>query len=130
MLFWGIILKVWRWFIFLVCFKTEFLLFFIYFLLFRAAPTAYGGSQTRGPIGAVVAGLYHSYSNTRSEPHLQPTPQLTGSLTHWARPGIEPTTSWFLVGFVSAVPRWKLPQNFYLEWKLEEWNCLYNLNHI
>ena len=24
----------------------------------------------------------------------------TGSLTHWAKPGIEPTTSWFLVGFV------------------------------
>ena len=25
-------------------------------------------------------------------------------LTHWARPGIEPVTSWLLVGFVSAVP--------------------------
>jgi len=24
-----------------------------------------------------------------------------GSLTHWARPGIEPSTSWFLVGFVN-----------------------------
>jgi len=24
-----------------------------------------------------------------------------GSLTHWAGPGIEPTTSWFLVGFVN-----------------------------
>ena len=24
-----------------------------------------------------------------------------GSLTHWARPGIEPATSWFLVGFVN-----------------------------
>ena len=31
------------------------------------------------------------------------------SLTHWARPGIEPTTSWFLVGFVSTAPRWELP---------------------
>ena len=31
-----------------------------------------------------------------------------GSLTHWARPGIEPTTSWFLVGFVSAVPQREL----------------------
>ena len=30
------------------------------------------------------------------------------SLTHWARPGIEPTTSWFLVGFVSAAPRREL----------------------
>ena len=24
-----------------------------------------------------------------------------GSLTHWARPGIEPASSWFLVGFVN-----------------------------
>ena len=32
-----------------------------------------------------------------------------GSLTHWARPGIEPATSWFLVRFVSAVPQWELP---------------------
>ena len=24
-----------------------------------------------------------------------------GSLTHWAKPGIEPATSWFLVGFVN-----------------------------
>ena len=27
-----------------------------------------------------------------------------GSLTHWVRPGIEPKTSWFLVGFVSSKP--------------------------
>ena len=32
----------------------------------------------------------------------------TGSLTPWVRPGIEPTTSWFLVGFVSTAPRWEL----------------------
>ena len=32
----------------------------------------------------------------------------TGSLNHWARPGIEPTTPWFLVGFVSAAPRREL----------------------
>ena len=54
----------------------------------------------------------------------QPTPQLqqggiraytTGhgnarSSTHWGRPGIEPTTSWFLVRFVSAVPQQELLQ--------------------
>ena len=32
----------------------------------------------------------------------------TGSLTHWARPGIEPTTSWLLARFVSAVPQGEL----------------------
>ena len=49
------------------------------FLLFRAAPVAYGGFQARGPIGATAAGLCHSHSNTGSEPHLPPTPQLTAT---------------------------------------------------
>ena len=31
-----------------------------FFFLFRDASTAYGGSQARGPIGAVTAGLHHS----------------------------------------------------------------------
>ena len=51
--------------------------FFFFFSLFRAAPTAYGGSQARGPIGAVVTGLHQSHGNTGSKLHLQPTPQLT-----------------------------------------------------
>ena len=51
--------------------------FFVIFVLFRAAPMVYGGSQARGPIGAVVASLHQSHSNARSEPLLQPTPQLT-----------------------------------------------------
>ena len=39
------------------------------FLLFKAAPMAYGGSQARGPIGATAASLHHSHSNTRSLTH-------------------------------------------------------------
>ena len=32
-----------------------------------------------------------------------------GSLTHfWVRPGIKPTSSWMLVGFISAVPQREL----------------------
>ena len=50
--------------------------FFFFLCLFRAAPVAYGGSQVRGQIRATAAGLYHSHSNPRSEPHLGPTPQL------------------------------------------------------
>ena len=46
------------------------------FVFSRAAPMARGGSQTRGLIGAVAASLHHSHSNARSEPCLQPTPQL------------------------------------------------------
>ena len=45
---------------------------------FRAAPTAYRSSQARGPIRTVAAGLRHS--NTGSEPHLRPMPQLTAML--------------------------------------------------
>ena len=76
---------------------------FIFFLLFRSAPAAYGRSQARGRTGATAA--------------CRPTPQpqqcriwVTSatyttaqgndrSLTLWARPGIEPASSWILVGF-------------------------------
>ena len=34
-----------------------------------------------------------------------------GSLTHWTKPGIEPTSSWMLVGFISAEPQWELLLN-------------------
>ena len=42
--------------------------FFLFFS--RAIPMAYGGSQARGLIRAVAAGLHHSHSNARSELHL------------------------------------------------------------
>ena len=35
--------------------------------VFTAAPTAYGGSQARGLIGAVAAGLCQSHSHAGSE---------------------------------------------------------------
>ena len=50
--------------------------FFFFWSFFRAAPKAYGGSQARGLIRATVAGLHHSYSHARSEPHLRPTPPI------------------------------------------------------
>ena len=53
---------------------TKYLFFFFFF---RAAPTAYGGSQTIGLIGVVASGLH--YSSAGSEPCLQPTPQLTAT---------------------------------------------------
>ena len=54
--------------------------FFFVFCLFMAAPKAYGGSQARGLIGAIAAGLHHSHSNSGSEPSLGPTPQLVATL--------------------------------------------------
>ena len=58
-----------------------------------------------GRIGAAAASHSHSYShsNSGSKPPLWPTPQLTaklGSLTQWVKPGIEPVSSWILVGFI------------------------------
>ena len=49
-----------------------------FFSLFRAALMACGSSQARGQIRAAAASLHHSH---------------TGSLTHWARPGIKPMSS-------------------------------------
>ena len=57
---------------FLFCF----VFFFLSFCFVRAALAAYGGSQARGPIGAVDAGLRQSHSNTGSKPCPRPTPQL------------------------------------------------------
>ena len=50
------------------------------FLLFRAVPAAYGGSQARGHIRAVAAGLCHNHSNAKSVPSLRPTPWLMATL--------------------------------------------------
>ena len=41
-----------------------------------------------------------------------------GSLTHWARPGIEPVSSWILVRFLTTESQWKLLEKF------TSWSCL------
>ena len=84
-------------------------LFSFFSSIFRATLTAYGDSQARGQIRATAAGVHHSHNNTGSEPGLPP--QLTA--TPDLGPGIEPATSWFLVGFVFAAPRQEL-HNFLL----------------
>ena len=68
----------------------------LFFWIFRAVPKAYGSSQARGRIGVAAASLRHSRSNA-------------GFLTHWARPGIKPQSSWVLVGFVTTEPQQELP---------------------
>ena len=52
----------------------NFFFFFCLFVISRAAPVAYGGSQAISLIRAVAIGLCQSH---RSEPRLQPTSQLT-----------------------------------------------------
>ena len=53
--------------------------FFWLFAISWATPTAYGGSQARGLIGAIATGLHQSHSNVGSEPSLRPTPQFTAT---------------------------------------------------
>ena len=96
-------------------FKERTLYLFSYlFCLFRAIPEAYEGSQTGW-------GSNQSCS-------LWPTPQPqqrqiwarsftyntahgnAGSLTHWVRPGIEPTSSGILVRFISIEPQQELQE--------------------
>ena len=62
---------------------------FLFLVFSRAAPTAFGGSQAMGLIRAVAAATYTTAHGN------------VGSLTHRARPGIEPATSWFLIRFVN-----------------------------
>ena len=59
--------------------SSLFFFFFWLFAIYWAAPTAYGGSQARGLIGAIATGLHQSHSNARSKPRLLPTPQLTAT---------------------------------------------------
>ena len=60
-------------------FVPSIFLFLFFFFLFLG-PHAYGGSQARGPVGAVATSLQHSHSNAGSEPCLQPTAQLSATL--------------------------------------------------
>ena len=60
--------------------KLRSFFFFFFFGLFGfsgAASAAYGGSQARGGMGAIAAGLLQSHSNEGSELCLRPTPQHT-----------------------------------------------------
>ena len=94
--------------IFYMFFFSSFLPSFLSFLLFKPIPEAYGSCQARGQIGVTAASLRHSHSNVGSELSLQPTPQLRQC---WipdplSKPGVEPASSWILVGFVSSAPQW------------------------
>ena len=65
--------------------------------------------------------------NSRLELHLWPTPHLmamSDHLTHWARPGIKPTSSWILVRLITAEPRWELQLwNFWLHTRGSSISC-------
>ena len=78
-------------------FQFIYMCIYTYIYCFLGLHPQHMESSFMGWIGAVAAGLHHSHSHARSKPCLWPIPQLTailrclthrGSLTHWARPGI------------------------------------------
>ena len=106
-------------FIFTLCmmyFYSALFFFFFFFCLFRASLAAYGHSQARGRIGATeqseqcrIRAMSLTYTTTHSN---------TGPLTHWARPGIQPTNSWILVRFINcwATKGTPILSTFYLQY--------------
>ena len=56
---------------------------------------AYGSSQAMGRIGTVSVTYAKAHSNA-------------GSLTHSAKPGTEPVSSWILVRFLTTKPQRQL----------------------
>ena len=82
------------------------------FFFFRVTTTAYGDSQARGWIGAVVAGLHQQPQQHRIRAVSAAYTKAHGntkSLSHWARPRIKPASPWLLVGCISTEPQWDPP---------------------
>ena len=80
-----------------------FFFFSFFFFFFMAAPAACASSQARGWIGAVAAGLCLCHSHRKAR-----------SLTHWVRPGIKPTSSRTLVGFLTHWATMGTPWLYYI----------------
>ena len=127
---------------------SDFIMYFFFFFSFclfsffsRVAPVAYGGSHARGLIGAVAAGLRtpepQQHGIRAASATYTTTHGNAGSLTHWARAGTEPATSWFLVGFVNPCTMMR-NLSFFLIFKtftsqlnpcLKVWNLRFHLSH-
>ena len=87
---------------------------FFFFGLFRATLMAYGCPQVRGWIRAELP----AYTTATAMQdlsciwYLYHSSQHRWILTHWARPGIKPASSWILIGFVTTTePQLELPTN-------------------
>ena len=103
MFVWGFLLFVWLVFVF------GFVLFC--FCFFKASRVTYGSSQPRGlnqscscwPMPQPQQCWIWVTSVTYTSAHGN-----AGSLIHWVRPGMEPTSSWILVMFVTTEPQWEV----------------------
>ena len=98
-----------------------FFVFWVFFFFWRFRPRSpptppsptYGDSQAGGPIRAVATTQPQQCGIPAASATYTTAHGNTGSLTHWARPGIEPASSWILVGFVNGwamtgTPPWSM----------------------
>ena len=75
------------------------------FYFIRVALMAYGGSQTRGWIGAVAASLHHSHNSAGSETYLWPAPhssQQSGILNTLSKVRDQTASPCILIGFINC----------------------------
>ena len=87
-----------------------------FFFLFRATLMAYGSFQAGGLIWS-----YSCWPRPQLQQHqIQATSAAyttahrnTRSLTHWVGSGMEPTSSWMLVGFIITEPKGNSLKYFY-----------------
>ena len=91
---------------------NEFLFFsFLFFFFFFLGP--YQQHMEVPRLGVKSELQLPAYATATAMPDLSRICDLhhgnTRSLTHWATPGIEPATSWFLVRFVSTTPQREFP---------------------
>ena len=98
------------------------------FCLFRTAPTAYGGSQARGPIRAAATGLHQSHCNAGSKPRLQPSWQ--GWILNPLSEARDQTwTSWMVVRFVDHWAPMGTPEFEFLNTDLIEYFIIIKLEN-
>ena len=72
---------------------------------FRVTPMAYVSSQAKSWIRAAASVFCRSNIQIQTTSATYTTAQdNAGSLTHWARPGIETVSSWILDEFVTVEP--------------------------
>ena len=110
-------------------FKTKYkILSFLFLSFFQGRTLSICRFPGWGWIRAVAVGLCHSHSNARSRA-MSATYIIAhgnaGSLTHWAKLGNEPASSWLLIRFISTEPWWELQNFVFLKgWKF----CFLNFN--
>ena len=92
-------------------FTFFFFYFFLFYCHFRATHMTYGSSRSRSQIRAATVRLGSQQCQIWATSVTYTTASGNAeSLTHWVRPGVEPASSWILVGFLTCWARVGTPR--------------------